>query len=196
MSSLSSDRRRRARSRTAALVAAVAALVWVSVSEVATAQPRVVNDSPPPINLRYGLGVEDVELAILLAIADPPEPPTLTPGQEITDELLSKILGGRRGARRAGNPWSFESREPEHIFAAYERGNVYMRVAIRFDDQLVMLRIVASRNLGQSGNRINDEAFTLLAELDRRIRRTVLVVAQRNRYGAPIPAAPARGEFP
>jgi len=177
-------------------VAAVAALVWVSVPEVATPEPRVLNTSPAPIDLRYGLEVEDVELAILLAIADPLEPPVLEPEQEITDELLPKILGGRRGLRRAGNPWSFESRESGGIFAGYERGSVYMRVAIRFDDRLVMLRIVASRNLGQSGGRIRDEAFTLLAELDRRIRRTVLVVAQRNRYGAPIPAAPARGAFP
>jgi hypothetical protein len=71
-----------------------------------------------------------------------------------------------------------------------------MRVAIRFDDQFVLLRIVESRNLGQTGNRIRDEALTLLADLDRRIRRAVLVVAQRNRYGAPIPAAPARGALP
>jgi hypothetical protein len=177
-------------------VAAVAALVWVGVPEVGTPQPRVLNTSPPPIDLRYGLEVEDVELAILLAIADPLEPPALAPEQEITDELLPKILGGRRGIRRPGNPWSFESREPGLIFASYERGNVYMRVAIRFDDRLVMLRIVTSRNLGQIGDRIHDEAFTLLAELDRRIRRTVLLVAQRNEYGAPIPAAPAIGAFP
>jgi hypothetical protein len=194
--SFPSDRRRRALSRTAALAAAVAALRCVSVPEVATPQSRVLNTSPSPINLLYGLGVEDVELAILLAIADPLEPPALTPEQEITDELLPKILGGRRGTRRADNPWDFESREPGEIFARYERGNVYMRVAIRFDDQLVMLRIVASRDLGQSGDRIDAEAFTLLAELDQRIRRTVLMVAQRNRYGAPIPAAPAGDAFP
>jgi hypothetical protein len=177
-------------------VAAVAALVWASVPEVATPQSRVLNTSPSPISLVYGLGVEDVELAILLAIADPLDLPALTPEQEITDELLPKIVGGRRGTRRADNPWSFESRAPGDIFARYERGNVTMRVAIRFDDQLVMLRIVASRNLGQSGDRIDAEAFTLLAELDRRIRRTVLMVAQRNRYGAPIPAAPARSASP
>jgi hypothetical protein len=177
-------------------VAAAAALVRVGVPEVATPQPRLLNTSPPPIDLRYGLEVEDVELAILLAIADPLEPPALKPEQEITDELLQEILCERRGIRRAGNPWSFEGREPGLLFASYERGSVYMRVAIRFDDRLVMLRIVASRNLGQSGDRIRNEAFTLLAELDRRIRRTVLLVAQRNEYGAPIPAAPARGAFP
>ena len=194
--SLACNRSRRARSGLTAIAAAFAALVCVTTPRLATSDSLVLNTSLAPIDLRYGLHVEDIELAILLAIVDPLEPPAVTPEQEITDELLSEILDGTPSRRRPDNPWSFQGREPGRIFAGYERGRVSMRVAIRFDDQFVLLRIVESRNFGQTGNRIRDEALTLLADLDRRIRRTVLVVAQRNRYGAPIPAAPARGALP
>jgi len=63
-----------------------------------------------------------------------------------------------------------------------------MRVAIRYDDEMVLLRIVESQNLGQTEDSIYVDAFTLLGDLDERIRRSVITVAQRNRYGQPIPA--------
>jgi len=193
--SLPSGTQSEARFRPVAVVAAVAALLWVGSAQVARSDALVLNTSPAPIELRYGLAAEDVELAILLAIVDPAEPPALRPEQKITDELLSRILGAAPDGPQPDNPWSYRGRAPGRIFAGYASGRVSMRVAIRFDEQLVLLRILESRNLGQTGDRIRDEALALLADLDHRIRRTILVVAQRNRYGAPIPAAPARGDF-
>jgi hypothetical protein len=156
------------------------------IAPVLSAERVALNTSLPPIDVRYGIHANDVELAILLAVGRPSQPPVLDPGQEITGELLSAIVG----ARGKGAPWRFESRKPGLVFADYERGRVGMRVAIKFDDQLVMLRILDSRNLGQTEDHINAGALTLLAELQGRIQRSVIAVAQRNRYGAPIPADP------
>jgi len=147
-----------------------------------------LNTSLQPIDVRYGIGASDIELAILLAIAAPERTPALEPGQKISDDLLTKIVGGHPGVRHAGNPWAFASRKPGLVYAEYEHERTWMRVAVKYDTQMVMLRIVESRGLGQAGNRIQARALTHLAELDGRIRQTVIKVAQRNRYGTPVPA--------
>ena len=147
-----------------------------------------LNTSLQPIDVRYGIDARDIELAILLAIAAPERTPVLEPGQKISDDLLTKIVGGRPGVRRAGNPWAFASRKPGLVFTEYEHEQTWMRVAVKYDTQMVMLRIVESRGLGQAGDRIEARALTQLAELDGRIRQTVIKVAQRNRYGTHLPA--------
>jgi hypothetical protein len=148
-----------------------------------------LNTSLQPIDVRYGsISVRDVEFAILLAIAAPETPPVLGPGEKISNTTLTQIIGGPAGTRRAGNPWTFVSRKPNLVVAEFERDRRWMRVAIRYDHQMVMMRIVESRRLGQRGDRIQARALTYLAELDGRIRKTVIKVAQRNRYGTPVPA--------
>jgi hypothetical protein len=151
-------------------------------------QTATLNTSLQPIDVRYGIAARDIELAILLAIAVPERTPALEPGQAISDDLLTEIIGGRPGQRRADNPWFFTSRKPGLVFAEHEHEGTWMRVAIKYDEQLVLLRIVESRGLGQAGDRIEARALTHLAELDGRIRQTVIKVAQRNRYGTPVPA--------
>ena len=147
-----------------------------------------LNTSLQPIDVRYGIHARDIEFAILLAIAAPERPPVLEPGQEISADLLARIVGRRAGTRRAGNPWAFAGRKPGLVFAEYEHDPIWMRVAVKYDDQMVMLRIVDSRGLGQTDDHIQARALTHLAELDRRIRQTVIKIAQRNRYGTPVPA--------
>jgi hypothetical protein len=71
------------------------AVVLVAVTIALTACKSVPNSSPPPINVPPSLAANDVELAILIAIADPPEPPKLSPGQQITDKILDAIVGSR-----------------------------------------------------------------------------------------------------
>lgn len=147
-----------------------------------------LNTSLPPIDVRYGIGVNDIELGILLAVAHTRSAPALRPGQTITDALLPKIVGAAKPTASRGNAWFFDGRRPGLIFAGYRQNQVRMRVAIRFDKQMVMLRIVESENLGQTEDRIDARALDLLAKLDRRIRNNVIAVAQRNRYGTPLPA--------
>jgi hypothetical protein len=148
---------------------------------------QTLNTSLQPIDVRYGIDAPDIELAILLAIAAPERTPTLEPGQKISDDLLKRIVG-RSGVRRAGNTWAFTGRQPGLVFAEHEHEETWMRVAVKYDTQMVLLRIIDSRGLGQAGNRIQERALTHLGELDGRIRQTVILVAQRNRYGTPVPA--------
>jgi len=148
-----------------------------------------LNSSLQPIGVRYrSIDERDIEFAILLAIAAPAEPPVVSAGQPVSDDVVEEVVGGPPGTRRDGNAWAFMSRKPGLVFAEYEHGRVWMRVAVKYDDQLVMLRILDSRGLGQKGDHIQSRAFEYLAELDDRIRQTVIRVAQRNRYGTPVPA--------
>jgi len=190
MARVKGRKQRRGRARSGA--------AWLFVATVAfacrggpppTPPPAVLalNAGLPPIDVRYGLDVKDVELGILLGIANPSPAPTLDPGQAIGDDLLPAVLAGATRARGPDRPWFYTGRDPGLVFAGYERGDVGMRVAIRYDDEMILLRIVESRNLGQTGDFISESAFALLGDLDDRIRRSVLAVAQRNRYGHPIP---------
>jgi len=189
----------RVMSRKAARHGTRARVLWLLVALLAFACRSVPPPSPPPvavalntglppINVRYGIAVEDVELGILLAIANPSVAPELAPGQTISDDLLPAVLAGATRARGPDRPWYFIGRSAGLVFAGYERDDISMRVAIRYDNELVLLRIVESRNLGQTEDSIYQDAFTRLADLDERIRRSVITVAQRNRYDQPIPA--------
>lgn len=158
--------------------------IFVAVALLAlTACATVRNVSPPPIPVPSGLTEPDVELAILLAVADPPEPPDLTPGQQITDSVLTAIVGGYDSLSIPRQPWYFEAREPGAIFAGYQRGRYYMRVEVEFDTEAVSLSIADSRNLDQTETRIHAGAFTRLQTLENRIRRALGKVARRNTYG-------------
>jgi len=178
-----------ARSRVAWLVIAAIVLACRS-APLADAPPDalVLNSGLSPIDVRYGLDVDDVELGILLAVANPPDPPALEPGETITDEVLSRILAGGANESRPEHPWYFVGRASGLVRAGYKRGTVSMRVAIKYDDAMVLLRIVESRNLGQTDTHIRAEALALLDDLDDRIRESIIEVAQRNQYGQPIPA--------
>jgi hypothetical protein len=147
-----------------------------------------LNTSLPPIDVRYGIDENDIELGILLAIARRTQPPQIRPGQAITDAMLPRIVGPATSAPAAAHAWHFDGRRPGLVFAGYQERAVKMRVAIRYDKQMVLLRIIESQNLGQTEDHIDARALTLLGDLDRRIRRSVIAIAQRNRYGSPLPA--------
>lgn len=146
-----------------------------------------LNSSLPAIDVLYDLAASDVELAVLLGIAAPRHPPALEPGAELSDAAVAAVVGDATRAGGSGDPWYYDGREPGIVYAGYANGDVAMRVAIRFDEDIVLLRILSSRNLEQTESTIRVDAFTRLATLDERIRRTILSVAQRNRYGTPIP---------
>jgi hypothetical protein len=159
------------------------AVVLVAVTIALTACKSVPNSSPPPINVPPSLAANDVELAILIAIADPPEPPKLSPGQQITDKILDAIVGSYDSLSNPDQPWYFEDREPGAIFAGFQEDEFYIRVRVAFDTENVSLAIVESRNLDQTETRIHRGAFVRLQTLEGRIRRGLGKVAHRNIYG-------------
>jgi len=148
----------------------------------------VPNVPPPPIEVPAGLAANDVEFAILLAIADPPNPPALSPGQRITDHALNAILWTYDSVQKPRNePWYFEGREDGVVLAGFQHRELYMRVRVTYDTHQVSLAIVESRNFDQTETRIHRGAPARLQTLENRIRRALGRVARRNYYGGPVP---------
>jgi len=159
----------------------ILALLMALVVGCATTVP---NESPTPISVPRILNKSDVELAVLLAVADRPPPPTLTPGQQITDNVLGAVVG--RAYDRVSSPrqeWYYEDRDVGVVFAGYQRGKFYMRVAVRYDAVNVKMEIMESRNLSQSDGSIHKNAFVWLQTLENRVRRTLGQIARRNTGG-------------
>jgi hypothetical protein len=100
----------------------------------------VPNISPSPIPVPSSLTDHDVEFAILIAVADRAIPPTLPPGQPITNNTLSDIVAinvvmapsHNRGSR-SSQEWYFEDRDPRTVYAGFQHRKFYMRVAVRHD---------------------------------------------------------------
>jgi hypothetical protein len=140
----------------------------------------VRNVSPPPIAVPNKLTENDVELAILLAIADRAVSPKLTPGEKVTDSLLSAVNDpASNSARRQKESWYFEDRQPRIVYAGFQDRQFYMRVAVRYDARNVNMEIVDSRGLKQSEDKIHKRAFVWLRQLEQRVRRALGTLASR-----------------
>jgi hypothetical protein len=159
----------------------LAAALWI------VACKSVPYADPPPIPVPRGLQDNDVEFAILLAIADPPEPPKLSPGQRISDQVLDAIVWSYDSVEEPRTePWYFEARERRAILVGYQRGPLYMRVRVAYDTETVSLSIVESRNFDQTETKIHRGAFARLQTLENRIRRSLGRVARRTSFGGPV----------
>jgi hypothetical protein len=140
----------------------------------------VQNVSPPPISVPTKLTANDVELAVLMAIADRVAPPKLAPGEKVTDSVLSSVIDpASNTARRQKESWYFEDRQPGVVYAGFQERQYYMRVAVRYDAHNVTMQIVESRGLKQSADRIHKTAFVWLDQLEQRVRRALDTLASR-----------------
>ena len=154
----------------------------------------VPNMSPSPIPVPSSLTDHDVELAILMAVADRAVPPTVPPGQRITDNMLSDIVAiqvviapSHNRSSRANQEWYVEDRDPRTVYAGFQHRKFYMRVAVRHDAQQVTMAIVDSHNLKQDEYSIHKKAFVYLQHLGTRVRRALGTLARRHVDG---PASP------
>src|SRR2546427_8356628 len=113
----------------------------------------------PPISVPPNLSQREVEVVILFDLARQPLPPEFSHGERIADNALKAVLGWRyQSADQPKSIWFTESVEPGVIYAGYAVRTHYIRVAIRFDDQVVTTSIVSSKNLDYSENRIHEVA--------------------------------------
>jgi len=151
----------------------------------------IPNESPPPINVPNGLTNNQVQLALMMSIADKPLPP-LSPGQQITDNVLTSLITGYESATPR-QYWYFEDNDSNVLYAGFQRKNFYMRVAINYDNNKVVLEIVDSRNLRQTTTEIHKRAFQWLQTLENRIRRNLGYVAKWART-KPNPVKPKQAE--
>lgn len=139
----------------------------------------VPNVSPPPIVVPKGLATADIEKAIVASVPGSPTATNLSPGQQMTDTVLSSIPVGGFGANyggartrnaSGGNGWFFEGRDTNVVFIGFQHREFYIRVAAQYDTTNITLKILESRNLKQSEDRIHRTAIVWLSSLEGRIR--------------------------
>lgn len=147
----------------------------------------VPNVSPPPIVVPKGLASADIEKAIVASVPGNPTAKNLSPGQEVTDTVLSSIPVGGFGANYSGartrnasggNGWFFEGRDTNVVFVGFQHREYYIRVAAQYDTTNITLKILESRNLKQSEDRIHRTAILWLSSLEGRIRYNLGVLAR------------------
>ena len=114
-----------------------------------------------------------------MAIADRAVSPKLTPGEKVTESLLSAVNDPASNSARRQKESYFEDREPRIVYAGFQDRRFYMRVAVRYDARNVTMEIVDSRGLKQSEDRIHKRAFVWLRQLEQRVRRALGTLASR-----------------
>jgi hypothetical protein len=154
-----------------ALVAAVA-LALVLGCRTVRIQPR------PPIAVPSELTLEQVELAILAAVANESPAVAITPGSEgSVARIEAAKIGALRSQKPAGDGWFPESIEPDAIVATFQKAHFSLRVRIRYTQYEVITEILDSRHLKQSRSAIHFRAIEWLEELETRIRRSLGALA-------------------
>ena len=114
-----------------------------------------------------GLNANDVEVAVLYELADQQVPADRAPGER-TESLFRKLVGSPDAGM-----WYPESVEQGLVYAGFEKGQHYLRVAIEYTDSAVQIRLIESRNLLQIDQRIHRNAVVWIDQLEVRIRRAL-----------------------
>ena len=132
-----------------------------------------------------GLNANDVEVVVLYELADKRVPVDLNPGERIADNAMKALFlfRYRRVSEREQSPWYPESVEKGVIYAGYERGSHYLRVAIEYTDDAVKIRFVESRGVSRVDNRIHRNAVIWIDQLEVRIRRALGKMAATRALG-------------
>jgi len=134
----------------------------------------ITNEQRAAISVPAGLNANDVQTAILYDLANQNLPTDLQPGEQIADNAMKAIFLYRYQSASGRKPgWYPEAVEPGIVFAGFEKGSHYLRVAVEYTDSAVQIRLIESRNLSQSDNRIHKAAITWIDQLEIRIGRAL-----------------------
>jgi hypothetical protein len=117
---------------------------------------------PLEISVPEGLTADQVEAALIAALANFRIVPGLDPEQLVPDRMIKDLYGpGVRPRTR----WSPERREPGLMYAGCQWRSHYLQIALHFDTQRVKIKLASSRNLDQQGDSIHDRAIILARRL-------------------------------
>ena len=119
-----------------------------------------------------GLNANDVEVAVLYELADQQVPADRAPGERIANSSRFLFLY-RSGPTPKAPSWYPESVEQGLVYAGFEKGQHYLRVAMEYTDSVVQIRLIESRNLLQIDQRIHRNAIAWIDQLQVRIRRAL-----------------------
>lgn len=141
-----------------------------------------------PIPVPPGLTGEQVEVAILAALANTPVPKELSEGAALADRAMAVFFGpGRYQTIQSSRSqeWFPESRQPGRIIAGKSIRSHYLQVRLDFDTSSIRPSISGSRNLKQSEKDIHINAIEWTHQLEDRIRRAVGFMSAYRPSGPP-----------
>lgn len=137
--------------------------------------------TPAGIRVPRGLSAQNVEIAILAALAGRRTPGTYDAGTPMDpdehEELVTSYL-----LTMSGRAWVVESRESDRIEAVLSRpGRYHLRVEVSYDDERVEVALLDSHGLGQTERHIHKNAVKWIRTLERRIQTNLGDLAHRRR---------------
>lgn len=136
----------------------------------------------PHVKVPPNLDRKEVEFAILHGLGAFSDAPQTSNWENISDHALDARLWTHQSLQEDNKwaedgKWFLESAEPDVIYAGCRSGEHYLRVAMQYSKDWVDMRIIGSKNLHQSGNRIHKLALSWLNDLE------VLVRAELGSFG-------------
>ena len=134
---------------------------------------------PMHIGIPSGFATQQIEFAILAALASDPPTEGLTPEVEITDREFDEWFGWQYQMAQSDGRWVLESRRPGVIMAGFQRGPHYLRIAIFHAADEIRFAFDDSREMRESESYIHGNAVRWIEELDIRIRRSLRYLAGR-----------------
>ncbi len=133
-----------------------------------------------PLPVPAGLTLDQVEVAILAALANTPVPRELSDGAAIADRALATFFGPLRyqSVQASHNQeWYPESRQPGTIVAGLNVRSHYLQVRLDLSVSSIRTSITGSRGLKQSETQIHANAIEWVHRLEDRIRRSLGIMS-------------------
>lgn len=133
-----------------------------------------------PLPVPAGLTLDQVEVAILAALANTPVPRELSDGAAIADRAMAAFFGPLRyqSVQASHNQeWYPESRQPGTIVAGLNVRSHYLQVRLDLSVTSIRTSITGSRGLKQSETQIHTNALEWVHRLEDRIRRSLGIMS-------------------
>ena len=105
-----------------------------------------------------GLNANDVEAAVLFELADKRVPVDLKPGERIANSSRFLFLY-RSGPTPKAPSWYPESVEQGLVYAGFQKGQHYLRVAMEYTDSVVQIHVSFARQVVTCTGESDREAF-------------------------------------
>ena len=130
--------------------------------------------SPLMVEVPPELTRDQVEIALIAALANRPIPGGLDSDEMTVENVFDALYGWRRGeGETRALEWLPEERQPGVIVAGYTWRSHYLKVGLDFDEEIVEVYILDSRNLNQTDNEIHKTAVALVRALGIRLEQSL-----------------------
>ena len=134
-------------------------------------------NSAQPIPIPSALTTQDVKLAIIYALYPSKTPTEWTHVEEMTDSALKAAFPFTYSKMERRDSWFLEEIRSGSVLVGFDDGDHYMRVEYVIAEGRIKQRIDGSRNLKQSGDSIDKDAFEYLGSMESKIRQSMGILS-------------------